>query len=311
MRKLFSSISISLLLISCGTDDNQDTNLGNPELVMDTDNSTDIGELRMIEVMYTSGDASPSIELQKIYFENDKPLLDTLWRSNGSLGYVTTYEYTTDDKLINQTQIFYDSSQNDRIDTREFTYDNQGRIIRRLDVEYKGTSNEFTQNVHYTYNGSTIEIGDNFSNNSVWTLDSNNRVLRDESSTGTVIQATYSGSNLIVLETNYNPEERYEFNLDTSAQLIGGFNYETILANNSINTLIFQGGGIADGGYEVFQENYLTSFTYSYLLNGSTETQTVQYSYDFDSQGRLKKRTEDSEFYPARELVDYEYFYNE
>lgn len=306
MKKRIALLLVSVFLASCGTDDNSDSSPENPEVI--TDNDT--GELRMIEISYKL-DGGDNVEIERSHFINDKPVRDTLFRPNGNIGYVTTYEYNTNGNLIKEEAVFFNSGQIDRVDIREFTYDGQDRIIRRLYTEDINSSNGFVSDVTFDYNANSVAISNNFNNNYSWMLDNEGRVLRDESFDGSFAQAMYSGSNLVEMDTNYRPEENYQFEFDVSTPVLGGFDDKTILGNKVINSLIYNTGRIGDGGYEIFQENYITGFTYSYLLNGTPEIQNVEYTYEFDSQGRLKKRIEDSDFYPARELIDYEYFYND
>lgn len=315
LRKCILLFAVLLFYIGCSSDDNTTQMMEDSETPMqdeeeDTpDESTDTGILLMIEISHKLG-GGDGVEVERSHFVNDRPVRDTLFRTNGSIGYITTYEYNTDENLVKETATFYNSNQIDRVDVREFTYDGQDRIVRSLFTEDINSSNEFVSDVTFTYNTNTIDISNNFNNNYSWILDSDGRVQRDESTNGSFAQAIYSGSNLVEMDTNYQPEENYQFEFDLATPVVGGFDYKTILGNNMINHLIYN-GRINDGGYEVFQNNYLTGFTYSYLLNGAPEIQNVQYTYEFDNQGRLKKRTENSEFYPARELIDYEYFYND
>ncbi len=313
MKKFILLFTILLVFVGCGSDDNpeQMQMMDESETPMEDEEmeeSEDTGTLRMIEISYKL-DGGDNIEIERSHFVNDRPVRDTLFRPDGSIGYITTHEYNTSGNLIKEIATFFDSDQNDRVDIREFTYDQQDRIIRRLYTEGINSSNGFVLDVNFNYGSNTVNLSDNFNNSSIWVLDNEGRVITDESTNGSFAQAIYVDSNLVAMNTNYRPEENYQFEFDLSTSVQGGFDDKTILGNNLINHLIYN-RQIADGGYKVFQNNYITGFTYSYLLNGAPEIQNVEYTYEFDNQGRLKKRTENSEFYPARELIDYEYFYN-
>ena len=305
-------MSIVLISLSCATDDTQDSPSENPEVFSDdnesnepddTEESPDTGELRMIEISYKL-DASAT-EVKHCYLVNDKPATDTLFRSNGELGYVNTYTYTTDGKLEKVQTEDFDPGEEGNINSTEFTYDSQSRIIRRLRVEDSGYIND--RIFEYEDNTITVSTNDNFS--FIWTINPSGQILDQLSpnSGNFELNFQYDGNNLT--EMNSTNNEAFAFNFDIDTEVLGGFNFKTVLADNSINAVIYSGTPF-NGAYEALQENYLDNFTYSVLINGEELTSTVAYTYTFDNNGRLKTRIESSDSYSNRELIDYEYFYN-
>lgn len=319
MKNLIAIIIVLLFSVSCGTDQDIELNTDDDEMFTnddenevegENDETEDFGELRMIEITYKLDSPPYNIETRKVYLENDRPVIDSLWRTNEMLGIVTSYEYDGDFKLIKRIAQFYDSNEDNRTDICEYTYDQENRIVNSSMQEYVDSNNEFSQNLSYEYSENTIQVSDNFGNNYILSFNENNQITSDISILNGSAEVLYQGSNLIKIETDYRPDEKYEFTLDLATPVNGGFDYSSLGSNSKINALILNNSRIGNGGYKIFQENYLTGFTYSYLLNGVPEIQNVQYEYEFDNQGRLKKRIENSDFYPNRELIDYEYFYN-